>query len=278
MEIKREILERAYLLHHALEYWERGWSVMPLLGKKPALASWKELQTHRPTLGILHHWFGMMNQNGYNLGVITGRVSDLVVVDTDSPEAARFWESKFPSTPLACKTSKGMHFYFRHPGPEVRNGRHLLGRAVDLRGDGGYVVAPPSVHPESSAPYEWVAQGGVTWHWCLDELPVFDPQWLQATSPRVVQSRPPADTNIEHARRYIAKIVAISGQGGHDATFRAACQLADRGLREDQMMEILLAWNETNAKPKWTEAEIRHKVEDALKRGCMADAAELSFG
>jgi hypothetical protein len=140
------------------------------------------------------------------------------------------------------------------------------------------VVAPPSIHPESGAVYEWIAPAGAVWQWCLDELPVFDPNWLNATSRRVVQRTPPEDANIERARRYIARIVAISGQGGHDATFRAACQLADRGLREDQMMEILLAWNETNANPKWTEAEIRHKVEDALKRGCMADTAELSFG
>lgn len=69
--------------------------------------------------------------------------------------------------------------------------------------------------------------------------------------------------------------MAISGQGGHDATFRAACQLADRGLGEDQMMEILLTWNETNAKPKWTEAEIRHKVQDALNRSRTTDAAHV---
>jgi len=57
---------------------------------------------------------------------------------------------------------------------------------------------------------------------------VFDPNWLQP-APVPVPPRPtPTDANIERARRYVAKIVAISGQGGHDATFRAACQLADR--------------------------------------------------
>lgn len=275
MEVKPEILERAYMLHHALEYSDRGWSVMPLYGKKPALAAWKEFQSHRPTLGMLHHWFGMMNQNAYNLAVITGRVSDLVVVDTDSPEATRWWESTFPPTPLVCKTSKGKHFYFRHPGTEVRNGRYLLNRAVDLRGDGGYVVAPPSIHPESQTAYEWISPGDGPWYWKLDEVPVFDRNWLGGTAPRVVQMTRLPDANLERARRYIAKIFAVSGQGGHDATFRAACRLADRGLAEDQMMEILLAWNETNATPKWTEVEIRHKVQDALKRGCMADATNV---
>ena len=65
----------------------------------------------------------------------------------------------------------------------------------------------------------------------------------------------------------------ISGQGGHDATFRAACQLADRGFAEQQMLQLMLEWNETNAVPKWTEAEIRRKVEDALKRGSTTAAS-----
>jgi putative DNA primase/helicase len=168
------------------------------------------------------------------------------------------------------RTSKGAHFYFRHPGTEVRNGTHLLGRPIDVRGDGGYVVAPPSIHPGAKTAYEWMAPKGAPWQWSLEELPVFDPQWLDAKSPRALLIASMPDANIERARRYIGKIVAISGQGGHDATFRAACQLADRGFAEQQMLQLMLEWNETNAIPKWTEAEIRHKVRDALNRGALA--------
>jgi hypothetical protein len=116
------------------------------------------------------------------------------------------------------------------------------------------------------------------WHWKLDDIPVFDPNWLQPAPAFVAPRQTPTDANIERARRYIAKIVAISGQGGHDATFRAACQLADRGLTEDQILELMLQWNETNAKPSWTESEIRHKVEDALKRGRVNAAGHLGLG
>jgi hypothetical protein len=267
MEIRPEIRERAYMLHHALEYWDRGWSVMPLSGKKPAIPSWKALQRDRPTIGLLYHWFGIVNETSHNIGVVTGKVSDLVVVDADSLEAARWWESTFPATPLICRTGKGAHFYFRHPGTEVRNGRHLLGRPIDVRGDGGYVVAPPSVHPGTLRPYAWMSSNDASWEWNLDELPIFDPNWLSAKPPRALAMACPPGATIERARRYIAKIVAISGQGGHDATFRVACRLADRGFTEEQMTELMLEWNNTNAIPKWTEAEIRHKVEDALKRG-----------
>jgi hypothetical protein len=278
MEIKPKIRGRAAMLRHALQYWNLGWSVMPLHGKKPAIGSWKHLQQERPTIGLLHHWFGMVNRTDFNLGVITGKISDLVVVDADSREVARWWESRFPATPLRCRTSKGAHFYFRHPGTEVRNGRHLLGRPIDIRGDGGYVVAPPSIHPETLTPYEWLPTNDAPWQCALDDLPMFEPSWLEAKSPPALPAARTADANVERARRYIGKIVAISGRGGHDATFRAACQLADRGFAEQQMLQLMLEWNETNAVPKWSEVEIRHKIHNALNRGASDATADSRAG
>jgi hypothetical protein len=276
MEIKPEILDRAYILHEALEYRDRGWSVMPLLGKRPALSSWKELQEQRPTLGILHHWFGVMNPQDYNLGIITGQVSDLVVVDADSPQVAAWWRSRYATTPLACRTARGLHFYYRHPGIEIRNRICVLQRNIDIRGDGGYVVAPPSIHPETRIAYEWLDSESEPWQWCLDDIPVFDPDWIAAEVRSTPASIDLPTASVDRARRYIARIVAISGQGGHNATFRAACKIADMGFSEDQMMQLMLEWNETNAKPKWTEAEIRHKVEDALRRNTVT--AEDTLG
>ncbi len=51
-----------------------------------------------------------------------------------------------PLTPR-CETGSGMHYYFKHPGGEVRNSAGRLGPGLDIRADGGYVVAPPSRHP-----------------------------------------------------------------------------------------------------------------------------------
>jgi hypothetical protein len=157
-----------------------------------------------------------------------------------------------------------MHFYYRHPGVEIRNRSHVFERSIDIRADGGYVVAPPSIHPETQTAYQWLDCQSKPWEWSLDEIPIFDPDWIdQKTRPIPVDARLPS-TSIERARRYIAKIVAVSGQGGHNATFRAACKLAGMGLSEDEMLRLMLQWNESNAIPKWTEAEIRHKVKDAL--------------
>jgi hypothetical protein len=59
-----------------------------------------------------------------------------------------------PPTPTV-RTGRGVHYYFKRPSFEVRNGVGIAGVKLDIRGDGGYVAAPDSIHP-SGARYEWV--------------------------------------------------------------------------------------------------------------------------
>lgn len=74
--------------------------------------------------------------------------------------------------------------------------------------------------------------------------------------------------NIEQrAAAYLAKMPpAIAGNGGHTATFAAACRLVEFGLTHEQAMPLLDAWNVTHCQPPWTEGELRHKLADAFKR------------
>jgi hypothetical protein len=73
-------------------------------------------------------------------------------------------------------------------------------------------------------------------------------------------------STVERARAYISRIIAESGQGGHRATYKAAVGLMKGfGLPDDQALEVLREWNQTNARPPWTEADLRHKLRDASK-------------
>lgn len=68
------------------------------------------------------------------------------------------------------------------------------------------------------------------------------------------------------ARAYLAKLPpAIAGQGGHVATFAAACRLRKFGLSEGDALEILSEWNVTHCQPKWSERALRHKLTDAFR-------------
>jgi hypothetical protein len=74
---------------------------------------------------------------------------------------------------------------------------------------------------------------------------------------------------VERARRYLAKLPpAVSGSGGHDATFKAACVLVDGfALDDSQAMELLSEWNVTHCTPMWSELALRHKIQSVEVRG-----------
>jgi archaellum biogenesis ATPase FlaH len=129
---------------------ENGFSVIPIepRGKRP-LGLWKEYQTRRAPLDTIRQWAARPS----NIGIATGEVSGLVVLDLDSDEAVQEAVRRGLPQTITVKTGKGLHVYFRHPGGIVANRAGLL-PGWDIRGDGGCVVAAGSVHP-SGAIYRW---------------------------------------------------------------------------------------------------------------------------
>lgn len=151
----------------ALSYHTHGLSVLALepRGKKPLL-SWQIFQTERADTALIRRWWS--HQPQANVGIVTGALSGLIVLDIDGyagRDALRSFLKdqairEFPLTPTV-KTGHGWHYYFAYPGVPMANATAWHGLdGVDIRGDGGYVVAPPSIHP-NGRDYEWVA--GRTW-------------------------------------------------------------------------------------------------------------------
>ncbi len=130
-----------------------GWSVIPLRpgDKRPAVA-WEPFQHRRPTDTELTSWFGVGENN---LGIVTDEISRLVVADLDGDNGeASYNELEWPiRTRQVVTWSGGVHLYFSHPGHTVKNAVRLR-PGLDIRGDGGYVVAPPSVIQGGS--YAWL--------------------------------------------------------------------------------------------------------------------------
>tara|TARA_B100001964_G_scaffold167909_1_gene184421 strand:+ start:1558 stop:2022 length:465 start_codon:yes stop_codon:yes gene_type:complete len=140
----------------ALEYLEMGWSVIPIKGiayaqgdteeekardsKKP-LISWLEFQKRHPTKEEIRRWW--KKYPDANVAIVTGKISGIVVVDFDSKEAIEFAKkNNFDKAPLV-ETKRGYHAYYKYQ-EGVGNKVNVAGVKLDLRGDGGYVIAPPS--------------------------------------------------------------------------------------------------------------------------------------
>jgi hypothetical protein len=236
-------------------------------GKISAL-NWKEFQTRRPTDAELIEWF---SDAPMNLAIVTGAVSGVVVVDLDSPAARRWFTSRFPYTPWQVQTGKGFHLYYRHPGVMVRNRARIETRdgklAIDVRGDGGYVISPGSVHANGTA-YRFAGD----WTRPREALPRFWPGWLarptrQTPGSRQQQMRHTAGPILDRARRYLAAIPRPEiGQGSDVATLSAACRLV-RGFRLAPSDATDLLWEWAGGRPGWTRQWIACKVDHALRYG-----------
>jgi hypothetical protein len=96
----------------------------------------------------------------HNIGIVTGAASGIVVIDVDAggeETLARLEREHgpLPPTVMARTGGGGRHIYFRHPGVPVKNDvKKRLAPGVDIRGDDGFVVAPPSLHKSGNL-YEW---------------------------------------------------------------------------------------------------------------------------
>lgn len=168
-------------------FYDRGFSLFPLTPrtKSPALESWEPYQTQRATVEQVAAWRA---QPSFNTGVATGAVSNCIVLDADNLMARIEAEARGVPETLTVATPRGTHFYFQHPGWEVKNraGRgwtkDLDGVGVDgwdLRGDGGYVVGPGSYyHPTPNEEAKGKVAG---WYRIERDVPVAQaPDWLLA--------------------------------------------------------------------------------------------------
>ena len=156
------------MINAALELLELGLSVVPLQKNKkmpPFGCTWKEQQKQLPSEELIESRF--IKYPDSNLGIVTGAVSGIVVVDGDSAEACDWIENNFPHTWLTVSNlGRGRHYYYKYPTVGgVRNNASLLHHAVDVRGTAGLVVVPPSKH-KSGNNYQWNIEEGFS----LEEL------------------------------------------------------------------------------------------------------------
>ena len=147
------------VLDFAKMYLGLGLSVIPIeyKGKRP-LVKWKEYQKRLPTEEEITKWF---NNNTVNLGIVTGSVSrNLFVIDFDNREAYLdfFNDSErreIEENTLVVNTARGVHVYLR--SDKTIKCYRIEDKGFDIKGEGGYVVAPPSIHP-SGVRYEFISK------------------------------------------------------------------------------------------------------------------------
>jgi hypothetical protein len=263
-------------------YQQLGLTPIPLQARsKKAAVPWESFQTQPPSIDVIRQWFNGKTTEDVNVGIVCGTVSgNLIVFDIDSeavlnqiftPEEL----SKLAKETLVCKTARGVHIYFLtdRTCPSIK----LPEFSIDVKSHGGYVVAPPSIHP-SGTPYTFLSDETCT----IKRLPDFE-RWFWQFLESKLNWKPPSkledysqSVRTDEFPPYrgkhpscIAKIISQGVDTGsrHILSLALSCYFKNiRRYAKKRTLGIMLEWWKKLPEPEtFPISEIKNVVEDAYK-------------
>lgn len=143
------------MMGFAEKYRVMGYHVIPLPeGKKaPPPLGWDEYGRRAPTQEEVTAWWGKNPQA--NIGVVMGEQAGTCIVDLDGPEGISSGRKLGLYSPMTVMTGNGAQLWYRYPKEGIRNSVKKIAPGVDVRGEGGYGILPPSLHPNQKR-YSWL--------------------------------------------------------------------------------------------------------------------------
>jgi len=203
-----------------------------------------------------------------NVGIATGSPADIIVVDMDNKRGVNgsgnlaALSSSLGGIPetLTATTGCGEHLFFKHPGALVRNNTSKLAHGVDVRGDGGYVVAPPSMHVNGNR-YTWKDQ---------EQQLAAVPDWLLA---RIIAKREEMMTTPDIGEHNASTDTPMVNEGTrNDTLYKLGCALrGQHGKERDDILTVLLEYNAAKCNPPLEQPEVV-----AIAESVCQHAAELN--
>ena len=201
------------LLENALIYAEKaGWEIFPCkLDKSPYTKNGFKEATTDPEQ--IKKWWAKWPEA--SIGCATGPASKIFVLDIDLPFGPKSLEDlilkhgSLPETRLQQTGSGGFQYFFQWNGKNIKNSAGKIGKDIDVRGNGGYCILPPSPHPTGNQ-YKWVQRV---------EMP-FAPDWLTnliVKKPAIkTVSHPQQGGNSQYGLMALSQeIILLSGAGEH---------------------------------------------------------------
>jgi energy-coupling factor transporter ATP-binding protein EcfA2 len=227
----------------AKKYIEAGFSVIPIAkGEKRPSIDWKEYQTRHATDKELDEWF---TDNKMNIGIVTGKISGITVVDIDAKSGGleTLKTLGLPITWTVKTGGGGWHYYYKYNEKVGQTAGIYQG--IDIRNDGGQVVAPPSQHASGNR-YEWTFKEEL-----LDfPIDLFDTKEYKKTNwEELIKNGSKEGTRNEDASRLFGKLMTLFRPDEWETT----------------VWNIALFWNSKN-NPSIEEKELRNVFASISKR------------
>lgn len=265
------------MLKAALEYAERRWPVLPIFGSSPhgkcncSTRNCGSPGKHPRLLGGVHSatadavkirdlW---KIQDQANIAIATGSKSGVVVLDVDprhggSSSLAKL-EADYGTLPSTMKVNTGgggFHFYFDLGARIIRSSVSALGPGLDVRAEGGYVVAPPSLHA-SGRRYEWTTPGAYR------SSPPKLPPWLAR---KIAEASKPRNSSVYSTCRPLQFTGKIP-EGQRNTTLTQVCGSLFRYITSPAVISrILCSVNEDGCEPPLGQDEVQQIVASIARR------------
>lgn len=249
------------LLSAALVYARRGVPVFPLAaGDKIPRRGSRGFYDATTDPGKIREWWGHSPES--NIGIPTGEASGILALDVDgdrdgfgSLEALEAAHGKLPATATVRTGGGGIHYLYRYPvGEKIKNSADQLAPGLDIRGSGGYIVAPPS---RTTGPYETLER-----HALADP-----PAWL-LESLRDPESEAPEISKDSFKNGTMCADLdgpEISAGGRNAGLTRSAGRLRARGATDAELLEELERINDARCSPPLTAREV-HTIARSASR------------
>jgi len=248
------------LLKSALLYRSIGFSVIPIkpLGKKP-ITAWEEFQSRIASEDEIRAWW--TKTPSANIGIVTGKISGIFVVDLDkyAPDySEEIFNQYFPDN-LICPTAStargGQHLYFSYP----ENSNISIGArnvdGIDFRGEGGFVVAPPSIG-ENKKPYEWIIN--------FDRATLVPPPEAYINKASTLYKGNGDKKDECRQMSSLSSSVFISGRRDQDLFHLANCLV--KGGCEPEFLNEVMNIAAKSCNPPFPENEVKTKIDSAIQR------------
>ena len=264
----------------ARAYLNLGWSLLPIkpraktpLGRllpvgEDGRPTWIPFQTTPPLIDDVERWLD--SEPAMNIGVVCGAVSGIIVLDQDGDQGAHSLKYRDIPDTVQARTPHGWHHYFRHPGFPVPNRAGLLPK-VDVRGDGGYVVAPPSLGPDGNESYYWVRDPfdyplADAPDWLLDKLRDSEKSGAHVAGDAYVAGMDPGARQARGDWLHETLSGVEQGRRNVEMTRLAGRYLGMGSMSVEEVTHILLAINQKSFRPPLDESEVRTIVASIARR------------
>lgn|GEM_PF-2372094 len=258
--------------------WADSVSIIPISpGSKIPPMKWEEYQTRKATREERAEW--REKYPGCNWALVTGVVSGIIALDFDKAKGREIRkEHNVYGGPASITPRGGFHTLHLHPGRNIPNKARLIegekpeDGGLDLRGDGGYIVIPPSVF-EGKA-YRWEVTP-----WTVPPTPI--PGWAIELIDKASRSAAPTVTTPEAGSEADGLPAGVGEGQRNDATARVAGRYLARGLHPEEIWPILQAWNTKNKPPlpveelRGTLSSIARKEREKSPVMDLVDSADL---